>query len=132
MSGAVQPGWSFRARQNDEYMSGTMHFAASTRAAGLSVIWFSNFQYSWDMDLKQLLALLVIVRGAEVNRDAEQDLDWSLYTFAEGTISVFSTAAYLRRIGTSGERVGDGGMLMRVIKDCESFCKTQDFKAVRT
>lgn len=73
--------------------------------------------------------LFAAARGAEIDWDAEPDLDRFLYTFAERMSSVFLALVPLMRVSVSWERVGNSGTPMRVPEYCKAFASCGMLKA---
>lgn len=101
----------------DQMMGACAGRSALLRVPGVLVIRWFGFQTTCMLkyiNVDLVLALFKIVSGAEVDCHGKSNLDRLPSTFAERVVSFFPLLALLRRISTSGERIEDGGMPMRI------------------
>lgn len=106
-----------------------MRGACADRHAFLRVPWalvsqwfrYGIFGVVRNMDVDLVLALLALARVAEADQDARPNLNWLLYTFEEGLVSVLFASAPLRWVSTFGEHIKEGNVPMRRPIYQESF-----------
>lgn len=94
-------------------MCGSRRLVASTMDAGLSMFSIRNIWFSQEQGCGSGIVVLAIARVAEVDRYARPDLDWFLYSFGVGMISVLPASATLKRVSASGEQIKERSMPMK-------------------
>lgn len=102
-------------------MCRTRRFVASTTGVGRSVVFLRNTRFLEVLERRLGIGALGNWRAANFGWNGREDLDWFLYTFDEGMISVLSVSALLTRVSASGEQTEEDGMPMKRLEYDKNF-----------